>query len=364
MTPAILLVVLLGREYVSSFELGVPSKVWWKPGVIQLVWAVEPLVREPGLGKRGPISLDPLVVSDARGQVVHYIQELELWSVNEHDATVLLRSEDAFVLCHHRDKVLADEFEIVVARVEPDHWHLVDPAHDDVALGCGNSLWIWREVPLFHIRYDCRMASLKRLVEEMDQLVRVFRGNVLRLRVECVRNRDRDGYVLALIREVPGWAGSLGLVLVRLEVVDNRVGVSLRLLLWATGGCPRGWGFVFPLFNHGVASVAELLGSHQSESIGNLPCDGLAPVHPYHLLSLFWLLVALLATVPLTTMVLEDSVGCGVITVNGNVEDVSLASMATPSVMDVNAPLLCLPLEPFCSNETATVVRIKGSLVG
>ena len=71
---------------------------------------------------------------------------------------------------------------------------------------------------------------------------------------------------------------------------------------------------------------------------------------------------------PVTAIVLEDSVGCGVITVNWNVEDVSLTSMATsmatPDVMDANVPLLCLPLEPFCSNETATVVRIKGSLVG
>ena len=75
---ALTVLVLLGREYVSPFQLGVPSKVWWKPGVIQLVWAVEPLVQEPGLGKRGTVSLDPLVVSDARGQVVHYIQELEL----------------------------------------------------------------------------------------------------------------------------------------------------------------------------------------------------------------------------------------------------------------------------------------------
>ena len=63
-------------------------------------------------------------------------------------------------------------------------------------------------------------------------------------------------------------------------------------------------------------------------------------------------------------MVLEDSVGCGVITVNGNVEDVSLTPMATQRVMNVNAPLLCLPLEPFCSDETATVAGIEGSLIG
>ena len=356
--------VLLRRENVRTLELGIPSKVGRKPGVIQLVWAVEPLVREPGLGKRGPVSLDPLVVSDAGGQVVHYIQELELGSVNEHDATVLLRSEDAFVLCHDRHKVLADELEIVVARVEPDHRHLVDPAHDEVALGDGDSLWVWRKVPVCNISYDGCMASLKRLVEEMDQLVGILGGDVLRLRVECVRNGYGDGYVLAFEGKVARRAGSLGLVLVRLEVVDNRVGVSLRLLLRTTGVCPRGWDFVSPLLHHCVASVAEMLGSLQSEPIRNLPRDCLAPVHSGHLLSLGGGGGALLAPVPKTTMVLEDRVGLGVITINGNVEDVSLTSMATQCVMNVNAPLLCLPLEPFGCDEAALVAGIEGSLVG
>ena len=63
-------------------------------------------------------------------------------------------------------------------------------------------------------------------------------------------------------------------------------------------------------------------------------------------------------------MVLEDNVGPGVITINGNVEDVSLAPMPAPCVMDVNVPLLCFPLEPFSCDETATVVGIEGSLVG
>ena len=181
----------------------------------------------------------------------------------------------------------------------------------------------------------------------MYELVRVFGDNVLRLRVQRVRNGYGDGYVLSFVRKVPGWVACLGLVLVRLEVVDNRVGVSFRLLIRAAAGCPRGWGFVFPLFDHCVTSVTELLGSHQSQPISNLPGYCLAPVHPDHLLSLGWLLVALLATVPKTTMVLEDSVGLEMITINGNVEDVSLTPMATPCVMDVNAPLLCLPLEPF-----------------
>ena len=97
-----------------------------------------------------------------------------------------------------------------MVRIEADHRHLVDPVHDEVALGCGDSLWVWREVPLFHIRCDCRMAPLKRLVEEMNQLVGILGQKVLGLGVECVRNRYGNGYVLAFIREVPGWAGSLG----------------------------------------------------------------------------------------------------------------------------------------------------------
>ena len=107
-------VVLLEREDVLSLELGIPGHVGRQAGEVQLVWAVEPLVREPGLGVGGAVCLDPLVVSDARGQVVHHVQELELGGVDEHDAAVLLRCKDIFVSSHERDKVLADEFEVVV----------------------------------------------------------------------------------------------------------------------------------------------------------------------------------------------------------------------------------------------------------
>ena len=43
-------VVLLQREAVLTLELGIPSHVRGKAGEVQLVRAVEPLVREPGLG--------------------------------------------------------------------------------------------------------------------------------------------------------------------------------------------------------------------------------------------------------------------------------------------------------------------------
>ena len=291
--------VLLGREHVCTLKLGEPGKVGRKPGVIQLVWAVEPLVRKPRLGKGGPVSLDPLVVSDARGQVVHYIQKLELGSVNEHDTTVLLRSVDAFVLGHDRDKVLADKLEIVVARVEADHRHLVEPGQDTLSLLLRDTVNVWKPELVYHIRSDSLKPPLQGLVEEMDQLVRVFGDNVLRLRDQGVRNGYGDGYVLAFIRKVPGWVACLGLVLIRLEVVDNRVGVSLRLLLRTASVCPGGWGFVFPLFDHCVTSVTELLGSHQSQTINNLPCDCPALAVPaYQLFSLGGLGVALSATVP------------------------------------------------------------------
>ena len=174
-------VVLFEREYVRALELGIPSQIGGKPGKVQLVWAVKPLVREPRLGKRGAVCLDPLVVSDTGGQVVQHIQKLELGGVDEHDATVLLRCVDFAVLGHERDKVLANELEIVVARVETQHRHLVEPLQDLLALACGDSLWVWREVPPGHIRYDRCMAALKRLVEAIDQLSRVPGDDVLRL---------------------------------------------------------------------------------------------------------------------------------------------------------------------------------------
>ena len=149
---AMAVVVLLKREYVRTLELGIPSHVGGKAGKGQLVWAVEPLVREPGLGQGGHVGLDPLVVSDARGQVVQHIQELELGSANEHDAAVLLRREDIFVPSHERDKILADELEIVVTRIEAQHRHLVEPSQDLLALRLRDAVNVWKPAFVYHIR--------------------------------------------------------------------------------------------------------------------------------------------------------------------------------------------------------------------
>ena len=92
-------VVLLQSEHILTLELGIPSHVRRQAGEVQLVRAVEPLVREPGLGKGSTVGLDPLLIRDARAQVVQHVQELELGSVDEHDTTVLLSRKCAGVLC-------------------------------------------------------------------------------------------------------------------------------------------------------------------------------------------------------------------------------------------------------------------------
>ena len=261
-----------------------------------------------------------------------------------------------------------------MARVETQHRHLVEPLQDLLALRLRDAVDVGEAELVYHIRYDCLVAPLQGLVEEVDQLVRVPGDDVLRLWVQRVRNGYGDGHVLALIEEVGGWPFNLARVLVRLEVVDDRVGVRRRLLLWAAGGFPGGGLFVFPLFDHRVARVSKELSSHQGETVGVLPfhrlalavqpCDQLVLViKPRHgSPSSFG--VALLATVPEAAVVLENGLRLGVIAVHPSAQNVPLAPMATTSVMDVNAPLLCLPLKPFCSDEAATSLGVEGFLVG
>ena len=371
---AVAVVVLLQREHVLALEPGIPGHVGRKTREVQLVRAVEPLVREPGIGQGGAVGLDPLVVRDARSQVVQHVQKLEPGGVYEHDATVLLRREDILVPGHERDEILADELKIVVARVEAQHRYLVEPLQDLLALRLRDAVDVGEAELVYHIRYDCLVAPLQGLVEEVDQLVRVPGDDVLGLWVQRVRDGYGDGHVLAIVEEVGGWPFSLACVLVRLEVVDDRVGVRRRLPLWTAGGFPGGGLFVFPLLDHRVTRVSQELGSHQGETVGVLPLHGLAlAVPPYDQLALFVQLrhgstssfgVTLLATVPEAAVVLEDGLRLGVITVHPGAQNVPLAPMATASVVDVDAPLLRLPLEPFCSDEAATGLGVEGFLVG
>ena len=60
--------------------------------------AVEPLVGEPGLGLLCAVCLHPFLVRGARGHVVHYVQEVVPGRLDEHNAPLLLRSQNAVLL--------------------------------------------------------------------------------------------------------------------------------------------------------------------------------------------------------------------------------------------------------------------------
>ena len=213
-----------------------------------------------------------------------------------------------------------------MARVKTQHRHLCEPLHDRLALLLRDAVNVGKTELVYHVRYDRCMATLKGLVEKMDQLCRVPGDDVLRLRVQGVRNGNRDGDMLALVEEVTGRTLSLTHVLVRLEVVDNRVGVRFRLPLWAAGVCPGGGLFVFPLLHHRVTHLAEKLSSAQGETVGILSFHGLAlGIPPCDHLTLpgFFLHkllaivgIALLATMPETTVELEDRLRLWVIPVH------------------------------------------------
>ena len=130
---------------------------------------------------------------------------------------------------------------------------------------------------------------------------------------------------------------------------------------------------MFPLLDNPVARVSQKLGSLQSEPVSNLPAHRLAmAVQPCLHLTLFGFLqyraisifgVALLATMPEATVKLKNGLRLGVIPIHLSVQNSTLAPMAAPGMMNVNAPLLRLPLEPFGCNEAATNLRIEGFLV-
>ena len=261
-----------------------------------------------------------------------------------------------------------------MTRVETQHRHLVEPLQDLLALLFRDAVNVGKAELGYHIRLDGLVAPLQGLVEAVDQLVRVLGDDVLGLGVQRVRDGYGDGHVLALIEEVGGGSLRFARVLVRLEVVDDRVGVRSRLPLGTAGGFPGGGLFVFPLLDHRVARLSQKLSSHQGETVGVLPFHGLAlAVQPYNQLALFVQLrhgppsgfgVALLATVPEAAVVLEDGLRLGVITVHPSAQNVPLAPMATADVVDVDVPLPHLPLEPFCGDEAATSLGVEGFLIG
>ena len=160
--------------------------------------------------------------------------------------------------------------------------------------------------------------------------------------------------MLALVKKIAGRANSLASVLVRLEVVDDCVGVRLRLQLRASHVFPGGGLFMLPLFKHPVALLAQKLSPQQGELEGDLPAHRLLlgvqpwdhfalPGLPQHQpLAIFR--IALLAAVPKAAVELENRFRLRVIPIHSSAENLPLAPMSAPCVVDVDAPLLRLPL--------------------
>ena len=117
-----------------------------------------------------------------------------------------------------------------------------------------------------------------------------------------------------------------------------------------------------PPFYHRIPSCSQKLSSFHSPLVGNLSCDwiALAVVAKY-----FVSLVgkAFLAPMPEAAVELKDGFRLGVIAVHWRAQNVSLASMTTPCMMNVDAPLLCLPLDPDHSLEAESDIWVKGFLV-
>ena len=63
---------------------------------------------------------------------------------------------------------------------------------------------------------------------------------------------------------------------------------------------------------------------------------------------------------PITAVVLEDSFAFGVITINLVAKNSALTSVTTSLMVNVNAPLLGLVLDPASSLDAETAVGIKG----
>ena len=131
---------------------------------------------------------------------------------------------------------------------------------------------------------------------------------------------------------------------------------------------------MLPLFNNPVTLLAKNLGSLQGKLVGSFPahrllldaqpCDHFALPGFLHHQPLAIFRVALLTTVPKATMELENRFRLLVITIHSSTKNLPLPSMTTTSMVNVGASLLRLPLEPFDCNETASLLRVEGTLIG
>ena len=120
-------------------------------------------------------------------------------------------------------------------------------------------------------------APLQCEIEQPEQLVGVSGDDVLGLRTQHVRDGNGDGHMLTFVREILRWLACLGLVLVKLEVVNNGVRVCL-VPLWRAPVVPPGAGqLVLPSFNNCVAIAPKGIGDVLRLLVGVLSGD-FAPI--------------------------------------------------------------------------------------
>ena len=251
-----LLVLCLGTDG-GLLEFGVPFREGWEPGVLQLGYAVEPLIREPGLGLLGLVRFDPLVVRGAGCQVVHDVQELVVTALQEHDLTVLACLRQPSLVGAVLHKVLLDQLQIISPAVVAKDGNLVSPNLDALSLFLCQALGMRYRELLSHCLADCCSPVSDVLVEACDQTLWVCVYQIVRVVGEVVCNRYRDWDMLAFVEQIRGGVLFLRLVLVGLKVVDNAVRVNSVL------GNGRQVAFVhlakvvFPNLDHVVASSAQ-----------------------------------------------------------------------------------------------------------
>ena len=167
--------------------------------------------------------------------------------------------------------------------------------------------------------------------------------------------------MLVFVREISRWLACLGLVLVRLEVVNNGVWIRLVFLRQTTVIPPGIGNFVFPSFDNCVAVAPKKIGSAQRVLVGVLsgyfvPIAGLS-----NYLGPFFKTCETIGTpVPMAAVVLEDSFTFWAITINLVAQNAAPPPVTTSLVVNVNAPLLGLVLHPTNCLDSETAVGVKG----
>ena len=117
---------------------------------------------------------------------------------------------------------------------------------------------------------------------------------------------------------------------------------------------------VLPSFNNCVAIAPEKIGNVLRLLVGVLSCD-FAPIASFcnYLAPFFGAWEAIGTPVLITALVVKDGFAFWVITIDLAPQNCSLTPVATCLVVNVDAPLLCLVLQPANCLDTETAVWIK-----